>query len=171
MLIASNLHEDDSLVARERAAGETVFVEKDDNSAIRRLVDEAARYDLQLYGGKRMECYLILDSLTSLWLLQTVGIPRTVSEKVDVFATTVEDLLAKNIFVRLPGIPIMFPSLDRDIISRDCEVRVHLVLIGFYAGKTGCFLITSDRKYVTSYFAFIHQVHTHNPKSNQPEQS
>ena len=131
MLIASNLHEADPLVARERAAGEAVFVEKDDNSAIRRLADEAARYDLQSHGGKRLECYLILDNLTSLWLLQTVGIPQKVSEKVDVFATTVEDLLAKTIFVRLPGIPVMFPPLDRDVISRDSEMTVHLVLVGF----------------------------------------
>ena len=131
MLIASNLHEADPLVSRERAAGEAVFVEKDDNSAIRRLADEAARYDLQSHGGKRLECYLILDNLTSLWLLQTVGIPQKVSEKVDVFATTVEDLLAKTIFVRLPGIPVMFPPLDRDVISRDSEMTVHLVLVGF----------------------------------------
>ena len=118
-----------SLAAREKAAGELVFVEKDDNAAIRRLKEEAKKYD---DGGRgRLECYLVLNDPTSLWLLQTVGLPRDIEEKVDVFATTMEDLLAKTIFVKLPNLQSDFPSLDRMPIAYDSETTVHLVIVGF----------------------------------------
>lgn len=131
MLIISTNTENNSLAAREKAAGELVFVEKDDNAAIRRLNEEAERYDDS--GGERLECYLVLNDLTSLWLLQTVGLPKEIEEKVDVFATTMEDLLAKTFFAKLPNIKSAFPSLDRKPISRDSETTVHLVIVGFSA--------------------------------------
>ena len=131
MLIISTNNENNSLVAREKAAGELVFVEKDDNAAIRRLKNEAKKYDDS--SGGRLECYLVLNDLTSLWLLQTVGLPKEIEEKVDVFATTMEDLLAKTIFVKLPNLKSAFPSLDRMSILRDSETTVHLVIVGFSA--------------------------------------
>lgn len=131
MLIISTNNENNSLVAREKAASELVFVEKDDNAAIRRLKNEAKKYDDS--SGGRLECYLVLNDLTSLWLLQTVGLPKEIEEKVDVFATTMEDLLAKTIFVKLPNLKSAFPSLDRMSISRDSETTVHLVIVGFSA--------------------------------------
>ena len=131
MLIISTNSNDNSLAAREKAAGELVFVENDDNAAIRRLQEEAEKHDDS--GGMRLECYLVLNDSTSLWLLQTVGLPKEIEEKVDVFATTMEDLLAKTVFVKLPNIPSAFPSLDRKPISRDCETTVHLVIVGFSA--------------------------------------
>lgn len=130
MLIISN-NKNSSLAAREKAAGELVFIEDDDNAAIRRLKEETERYHDS--SGKRLECYLVLNELTSLWLLQTVGLPKEIEEKVDVFATTIEDLLAKTIFVKLPNIPSVFPSLDRNPIAFDSEVTVHLVIVGFSA--------------------------------------
>lgn len=132
MLIISNI-KNCSLAAREKAAGELVFVENDDNAVIRRLHEECVKYAPASNDGKRLECYLILNDLTSLWLLQTVGLPREIDEKVDVFATTMEDLLAKTIFVKLPNLPSVFPSLDRYPISLDSEVTVHLVIAGFSA--------------------------------------
>ena len=129
MLIISTNKSDHSLAAREKAAGERVFVEKDDNGAIRRLKEAAEQYDDG--GAGRLECYMVLDDPTSLWLLQTVGLPKEIEDKVDVFATTMEDLLAKTVFVKLPGLPSAFPSLDRAPISRDSETTVHLVIIGF----------------------------------------
>lgn len=129
MLIISTNNKDHSLAARERAAGEVVFVENDDNAAIRRLKEEAAKYDDS--GGGRLECYLILNDQTSLWLLQTVGLPKDVENKVDVFATTMEDLLAKTVFVKLPNLPSTYPALDRKPISLVSETTVHLVIFGF----------------------------------------
>ena len=130
MLIVSSLYQDSSLVAREKAAGELVLIEKDDNAIIRRLQEEALQYDLLLNGGKRLECYILLNDQTSLWLLQTVGIPSEIGEKADVFATTIADLLAKTIFVKLPNLPSTFPSLDRMVITRNSETIVHLVIFG-----------------------------------------
>lgn len=129
MLIISTNKNDHSLAAREKAAGELVFVEKDDNAAVRRLKEEAEKYDDS--GGRRLECYVVLNSPTSLWLLQTVGLPKDIVDKVDVFATTMEDLLAKTVFVKLPNLPSCFPSLDREPISCDSETTVHLVIVGF----------------------------------------
>ena len=131
MLIISSKHKDNSLATREKAAGEIVFVENDDNAAISRLKTEAEKYHYQ--GEKRLECYLILNSQTSLWLLQTVGLPKEIEDKVDVFATTMEDLLAKTVFVKLPNLPSPFPSLDRTAISRDSDMTVHFVIVGFSA--------------------------------------
>ena len=83
MLIISSQHDNGSLAAREKAAGELVFVEKDDNAAIRRLQEEADKHDPQADNGRRLECYIILGDLTSLWLLQTVGLPKRLEERVD----------------------------------------------------------------------------------------
>ena len=129
MLIISTNKNDHSLAVREKTAGEWVFVEKDDNAAIKRLKEEAKKYDDS--GGNRLECYMVLNDPTSLWLLQTVGLPKDIEDKADVFATTMEDLLAKTIFVKLPNLQSDFPSLDREPILRDSETTVHLVIVGF----------------------------------------
>ena len=130
MIIATKKFEEGSLVARERAAGELVFLEEDDNAVIGRMNAEVEGYDPSLYGGRRLECWLLLDDATSLWLLQTVGVPDEVRKKADVLATTAADLMAKTLLVRLPGRVSPFPPLDRRPIGRDSEVTVHLVLLG-----------------------------------------
>lgn len=133
MLITSTTYKDHSMAAQAKAAGECVFVENDDNSAIRRLQEECNKYDLAAHGNKKLECFLVLQDFTSLWLLQTVGLPQEIEAKVDVLATTMEDLLAKTFFVKLPNLPSTFPSLDRNPIAFDSEVTVHLVIVGFSA--------------------------------------
>lgn len=129
MLIISTNKNDHSLAVREKTAGEVVFVEPDDNAAILRLMEEAKKYDDGV--GNRLECFIVLNAPTSLWLMQTIGLPKDIENKMDVFATTMEDLLAKTLFIKLPGIPSDFPSLDREPISRDSETTVHLVIVGF----------------------------------------
>ncbi|MBO7049017.1 MAG: hypothetical protein J6W42_00190 [Bacteroidaceae bacterium] len=133
MLIIISSQKQEPLAVCESDAGGTVYVEKDDNAAIRRLKDEAVAYDLAANDGHRLECYLILNDSTTLWLLQTVGLPEEIEEKVDVFATTQEDWLAKTVFVKMPSNTSVFPSLDRVAISRDSETTVHLVILGFSA--------------------------------------
>lgn len=128
MLIVSTNIQNSSLAAHEKAAGELVFVEKDDNAAIKKLKDEADKCENN--GGERKECYLVLNNQTSLWLLQTVGLPKEIEEKVDVFATTIEDLLAKTVFVKLPNLTSVFPPLDRIPVTINSETIVHLVIIG-----------------------------------------
>lgn len=131
MLIISTNSKNCPLAVREKATGGLVFVEDNDNAAICRLKEEAEKHDAS--GGKRLECYLILNDQTSLWLMQTVGLPKEIGDKVDVLATTMEDLLAKTVFVKLPNLPSVFPSLDRNPISRESDTTVHLVIIGFSA--------------------------------------
>lgn len=130
MIIISSTNNDNLLAERERSAGELVYEEIDDNAAVRRLKEVSAGYDPLSNNGKRLECYLFFSDLTSLWLFETFGLSSEIEDKVDVFATTIEDLLAKTIFVKLPGISSSFPSLDRLTISRDSETTVHLVIFG-----------------------------------------
>lgn len=104
-----------------------------DNEAIRKLVAEAGAYDPSKHDGRRMEATLVLESQTSLWLLQTVGVPDDLNAKVDILATTKEDLIAKTLLVKLPGTNNAYPSLDRLPIERDSDATIHLVLFGFTA--------------------------------------
>lgn len=133
MLIISTKNKDGLLAARERAANEPVFVEDNDNAIIRRLEELAKHYDDAAYEGRRVECYVVFDDSTSLWLLQTVGLPKEIEQKIDVFASTKEDLIAKAVFLKLPTLTSIFPPLDRTPLSYDSEAIVHLVIIGFSA--------------------------------------
>lgn len=104
--------------------------DRNDNEAVRRLVAEAEKFFQEENGNERLECYLILGSMTSLWLMQTVGIPGDLYRKVDVFATTQEDFMAKSIFVKLPNVQSPYPALDRIPIGVNSETTVHLVIFG-----------------------------------------
>ena len=130
LIIAANI-QNSSLVARERAAGELVYIEDNDNAIVKRLREIASNYDMVSHNSRRLECYFVFNESTSLWLLQTVGLPKEIVDKVDVFATTLEDLLAKAVFLKLPNVVSTFPSLDRTPISYDSDTIVHLVIIGF----------------------------------------
>ena len=129
MIIASKTGLD-TLSLQEAAGGEKVFVEADDNAVIARLREEAGAYDPSAYDGKLLDVSLVLEDPTALWQLQTMGLPVDLRGRADVVATTVEDLVAKSIFVRLPGFPGVYPSLDRCAITRDSETTIHLVLVG-----------------------------------------
>ena len=48
MLIINASIKNSSLAARERAAGELVFVEDNDNAVVKRLIETARNYDLSL---------------------------------------------------------------------------------------------------------------------------
>lgn len=133
MLIITINNKDCSLAARARVANEPVFIEDNDNAVIRRLEQLADYYDDSVNEGKRLECYVVFDDSTSLWLLQTVGLHKDIERKLDVFATTKEDLIAKALFLKLPSLTSVFPSLDRTPIAYDSEVTVHLVIMGFSA--------------------------------------
>lgn len=130
MLITSHITDGFPLVARERAAGGIVYPEPDDSAAVRRLLQVASEYDIGAHGGKRLECFLILENQISLWIMQTAGVPEYVHRKVDVLAVTVADLTAKTLFVQLPAVQTPFPPLDRDGITRDSGTTVHLVVAG-----------------------------------------
>lgn len=129
MLIASGLTKE-TLSATSIVGNASFFKENDDNGAVRRLIAEAESYDPSQHDHQRLDATVLLESMTSLWLLQTVGVPKSVNDRADILATTPEDLLAKALLVKLPGMSNDFPSLDRRPISRDSDSTVHLVLFG-----------------------------------------
>ncbi|MBO4906954.1 MAG: hypothetical protein J5486_07980 [Bacteroidaceae bacterium] len=129
-VIFSNRNNGLSVASLLGSATEQVFYEPDDNAAIRRLRSEAEAYDLQAHDNQRLECLLLLQEQTTLWLLQTVGLPDDLYNKVDLTATTAVDLMAKTIFVKLPQSTAYYPSLDRNTIDRDSDQTVHLLLVG-----------------------------------------
>lgn len=104
--------------------------DKNDNEVVRKLVNEAEKYSLEEHKNERLECYLMLSNMTSLWLMQTTGISSDLYQKVDVFATTPEDFMAKSIFVKLPNIQSPYPALDRKPIDINSETTIHLVIFG-----------------------------------------
>lgn len=126
MLITSELTKECPMVVRALADGETVFAEKDDDAALLRLRAIAEGN----HSGKREECYAVFANPLTLWLLQTSGMPDEIHKKIDLFATTINDLAAKTVFVRLPHSKYEFPPLDRYSITRDTEDTVHLVIAG-----------------------------------------
>lgn len=131
MLIINASIKNSSLAAHERAAGELVYVEDNDNDIVKRLIEIACNYDLAAHDSRRLECYLVFNESTSLWLMQTVGFQKEILDKVDVFATTREDLLAKAVLLKLPNQDSLFPQLARTPIMCDSESTVHLVIFGF----------------------------------------
>lgn len=100
MLIVNQIFEDSPLVRDERAKGEHIAVSPDDNGVIRRLREEADGFAPEEHGGRRLECWLLLESGEALWLLQKEGLIRAITEKADVVATTMDDLAAMSIATR-----------------------------------------------------------------------
>ena len=101
MLIIISSQKQEPLAVCESDAGGTVYVEKDDNAAIRRLKDEAVAYDLAANDGHRLECYLILNDSTTLWLLQTVGLPEEIEEK-ELVTGWLSDVAGRKVTVATP---------------------------------------------------------------------
>lgn len=130
MIIVSDKRTADSLAARATGTSESVFIEKDDDTALRRLLTECDSYILEEHQGRRMECILILSNATSLWALQTHGFPSGVIQKADILATTPADLIAKSLLVHLPGQQHPYPSLAHAPIGRQSNTTVHLVIFG-----------------------------------------
>lgn len=104
--------------------------EEDDNAILRRLRDEAAKYQPEEHEGKSMECRLMFAESSSLWQVLTLGMPTEISEKVDVMVTTQEDMMAKELLVNLPGHTSGYPMLDRLPQGYNSDKRVHLVIFG-----------------------------------------
>ena len=129
VLICNSKCETGSLLLDNFDVGEILFQE-DDNAVIERLCSVIEDYDMQANENRRLECYVLLAELSSLWLLRQGNIPDRLSYKADITATTPDDLLAKSLLVKLPGINCPFPALDRIPVSYSSTSTVHLVLFG-----------------------------------------
>jgi len=105
--------------------------DEDDNGTIELLKRLAKRVEKKK-DGERPIVHLLLQSPTSLWMLQTMDLPDEVKDAFDVYPFTMEDVWAKNILVHLPGISDSgYPRLDRKSIDAASRQTVHMVISGF----------------------------------------
>lgn len=130
MVICNTNCKTGSLMLPKGSVGEPVIYEGSDDDVVLRLFRAVESYNLEDNGGRRLECCLLLEEMASLWLLWTQGIPDRLSHKVDLIATTPDDLLAKEVLVKLPGRENRFPALDRMPVQYGSQQTVHLVLFG-----------------------------------------
>lgn len=75
---------------------------------------------------RRPIVHLMLQSQTTLWMLQTMDLPDDVNEKFEVYPFTIEDVWAKNVLVQMPGIVnTEYPTLDHGVTHKDDHCVVH----------------------------------------------
>ena len=89
-----------------------------DNQAIGRLADLASRLDVATHGGQRVRCHLLLQSRTSLRLLQEIDFCDAVRQKIDVYPFTLNDVWSRTIV------------LDYEPITLQTNRTAHLVVFG-----------------------------------------
>lgn len=126
-LNSSEINEVDEFVLLTSPSNDNTIAE--DNFALGKLYLLAKEYSNS--NGIRAAVHLLLQSQTSLWLLQTMDLPYEINEKFDVYPFTIEDVWAKNVLVQIPGIKALyFPPLDRIPITKDSDNFVHIVISG-----------------------------------------
>ena len=64
--------------------------DRNDNEVVRKLIAEAEKYSLAEHGNERLECYLLLSNMTSLWVAFVE------------FLHTVSLTIQKNIWASIP---------------------------------------------------------------------
>ena len=75
-------------------------------------------------------CHLLLHDKVTLWLLQTLDLYPEIHKKFELYAFTMEDQWAKNVFCNL-GNSASYPPLDREKMDTASNKTVHLVIAGF----------------------------------------
>lgn len=125
-LIVNKKYETSTIAAEERSQGKEVIVGSDDGD-MTRILHEVCR---DIEGDCLQRVYMLFSEGSSLWQLQTFGLPDNLLQKADVIATTMEDILAKSLLLRHPGHTASYPLLDRVPQSFDSNQTVHLVIFG-----------------------------------------
>ena len=82
-------------------------------------------------GQSKPVCHLLLHDKVTLWLLQTLDLYPEIHKKFELYAFTMEDQWAKNVFCGLGKNSIPYPPLDREKIDTNSNKTVHLVIAGF----------------------------------------
>lgn len=80
--------------------------------------------------NRRVRCHILLHSNDTLALFQTQDPCSDIRDKVDVIPFTLETLWAQKIFTGIPGEQLQFPPMDRELISRQSDRTVHIVMFG-----------------------------------------
>lgn len=79
-------------------------------------------------GQAKPLCHLLLHDKVTLWLLQTIDLYPEIHKKLELYAFTMEDQWAKNVFCGLDR--SLYPPLDREKIDEASNKTVHLVIAG-----------------------------------------
>lgn len=102
-------------------------ISESDNHAIREFYKVAGEYDAEKNGGIRLRVHLVLKSQALVNVLRRLPLGDEMARKVELYAYTVEDLWSMELLGIRPGENAL---LDRESITAESDVRVHLVLFG-----------------------------------------
>lgn len=101
-----------------------------DHDTLQALETFALSYPETPEGQSKPLCHLLLHDKVTLWLLQTLDLYPEIHKKFELYAFTLEDQWAKNVFCGL-GNGNSYPPLDREKIDGNSNKTVHLVIAGF----------------------------------------
>ena len=102
-----------------------------DHDTLEALETFAISYPDTPEGQSRPLCHLLLHDKMTLWLLQTLDLYPEIHNKFELYAFTMEDQWAKNVFCGLGINNALYPPLDREKIDEASNKTVHLVIAGF----------------------------------------
>ena len=101
-----------------------------DHETLQALEMFAMSYPETPEGQSKPVCHLLLHDKVTLWLLQTLDLYPEIHKKFELYAFTMEDQWAKNVFCNL-GNNASYPPLDREKMDTASNKTVHLVIAGF----------------------------------------
>lgn len=102
-----------------------------DHDTLQALETFAMSYPETPEGQSKPVCHLLLHDKVTLWLLQTLDLYPEIHKKFELYAFTMEDQWAKNVFCSLSDKAHSYPPLDREKIDTMSNKTVHLVIAGF----------------------------------------
>lgn len=102
-----------------------------DENTLQDLAALASNYPMTDPALSKPVCHLLLHSQVSLWLLQTLDLYHVIHKKFEIYAFTLEDQWAKNVFCQPNRHLESYPHLDREKIDLQSNKTVHLVINGF----------------------------------------
>ena len=89
-----------------------------DNKAISILNRFALQYDIESHNGNKLLCHLLLQSSTSLRILQMTNLREDIKQVIDVYPFTMEELWSQCI------------EVDYEPITIQCNKYAHIVIFG-----------------------------------------
>lgn len=102
-----------------------------DSYTLQALESFAADFSETLGSQSKPVCHLLLHNQVTLWLLQTLDLYPEIHRKFELYAFTMEDQWAKNLFCGLGRSEVSYPPLDWEKIDTASNKNVHLVIAGF----------------------------------------
>lgn len=101
-----------------------------DENTLQALEEFAKRFPMPNASASKPICHLLLHSRITLWLLQTLDLYQEIHRKFELYAFTLDDQWAKNVFCQPDSQKSTYPHLDRERIDSQSNKTVHLVIDG-----------------------------------------